>query len=172
MGMKTTVEANGQNHAIPIGISKILIPSYLDKPQIITLISDNEIIQDEFNRWAEPIEECILRVLRDRINQKCDQVKIVIFPFDKHIDIDYKIKIRIHDFIPNETDKTVTLSSFWRMTDKNHNIIAKKNSIIVANYQIDQQENKYLNMIAGMEQAIVQLSFDISEAINAIIFKK
>ncbi|MDR1458217.1 MAG: PqiC family protein [Puniceicoccales bacterium] len=172
--MKQNAQTTRQDCPISVGIGKISIPSYLDKPQIVTLISDNEIAQDEFNRWAESIEECISRVLHEEISQKCDQIKIMTFPFDKHLELDYKVKLDVHDFLPNETKKTITLFCYWRITDKNRNMIIRRNSAIVVNYNQDEQQpdDKYTYIVSGMEQAVIQLSTEISEAISAITSEK
>ena len=39
-----------------IGVFPVAMPDYLDRPQIVTRVSENEIKLDEFSRWAEPLK--------------------------------------------------------------------------------------------------------------------
>jgi uncharacterized lipoprotein YmbA len=176
MGVRSEPELDKQNCPISIGLGKISIPYYLDKPQMVMLISNNEINQDEFNRWGEPVDECIVRILCNTINQNCSNVKMIIYPFDKYIPIDYKIRIKIHDLLPNEIKKAVILSSSWSVTDKDHNVIIKNDSQIFISYdkddqcdQDDKKTNKYIDVVFGIENAIKKLASEISEAINTTI---
>ena len=44
-----------------IGIAPVKIPEYLDQPEIVTRITENEVRVDEFARWAEPSRGAIFR---------------------------------------------------------------------------------------------------------------
>ena len=54
------------NRKMIIGINDISIPTYVDRPQIVITETDsNELKVSEFNRWAEPLNMSIARVLAD-----------------------------------------------------------------------------------------------------------
>ncbi|MEN6473941.1 MAG: PqiC family protein [Syntrophaceae bacterium] len=46
-----------------IGIGRIEIPAYLDRPQIVTKVRANELILNEYALWAEPLEQAVSRVM-------------------------------------------------------------------------------------------------------------
>ena len=60
---ETAVKGVGNESALSIGIGPITLPIYLDRSQIVTRISRNELKMDEFHRWAEPLKENFFRVL-------------------------------------------------------------------------------------------------------------
>lgn len=50
-----------------VGVGPVRFPRYLDRPQLVTRLSDNELQIDDFSRWAEPIEAGFVRLLRENL---------------------------------------------------------------------------------------------------------
>lgn len=49
---------------IPVlGVGPIEIPSYLDRPQIITRVRVHELMLNEYALWAEPLDKALARVI-------------------------------------------------------------------------------------------------------------
>jgi len=46
-----------------IRFALVKLPSYLDRPQIVTRASDNEIRVDQFNRWGMPLSQTVTELL-------------------------------------------------------------------------------------------------------------
>ena len=46
-----------------IGVGPIEIPSYLDRPQIITRMRLHELMLNEHALWAEPLDKALARVI-------------------------------------------------------------------------------------------------------------
>jgi hypothetical protein len=53
---------------LAIGIGPVEIPAYLDRPQIVTRLSNNELNLAEFDKWAEPLRDNLIRVLAENIS--------------------------------------------------------------------------------------------------------
>jgi len=60
-----------------IGVFPVSMPDYLDRPQIVTRVSENEIKLDEFSRWAEPLKESFYTVLVDNLSTLLSNEKII-----------------------------------------------------------------------------------------------
>ena len=54
------------SRARPIGVGPVTVPDYLDRPQIATRSSSSSLQFSEFDRWAEPLEKNLMRVLADQ----------------------------------------------------------------------------------------------------------
>ena len=50
-----------------IGVGPITVPKYLDRPQIVTRSGRNQLALGEFDRWAEPLQDNVLRVLAENL---------------------------------------------------------------------------------------------------------
>jgi len=64
-----------------IGVGPIDVPVYLQRPQLVTRISENKIELREFHRWAEPLNESIVRVLTENMTSALGTETIVGFPW-------------------------------------------------------------------------------------------
>ena len=63
--------------ASTIGVFPVAMPDYLDRPQVVTRVSENEIKLDEFNRWAEPLKENFYTVLVENLSTLLSNEKII-----------------------------------------------------------------------------------------------
>ena len=78
-----------------IGIGPVKIPEYLNQPEIVTRITQNEVRLDEFAKWAEPLEDNISRALAENFSSLLCLRSIVIFPWGRQTPIDYRIDVHV-----------------------------------------------------------------------------
>src|SRR5215510_6709686 len=50
-----------------IGVGPITMPKYLDRPEIVTRASQNQLTFGQFDRWAEPLQDNVFRVLAENL---------------------------------------------------------------------------------------------------------
>ena len=60
-----------------IGVFPVSMPDYLDRPQIVTRVSENEIKLDEFSRWAEPLKDSFTRALVQNLSTILNTAKVI-----------------------------------------------------------------------------------------------
>lgn len=79
---------------ISIGINPIDLPRYLDRPQIMTRVNDNEYKLSELNLWAEPLKNSIPRIIAQNLNTLlCSDT--VIFPRTGFKQFDYRLSAEV-----------------------------------------------------------------------------
>ena len=78
-----------------IGIGPVKIPEYLNQPEIVTRITQNEIRVDEFTKWAEPLENNISRALAENLPSLLCIRSMAIFPWRGQTPIDYRIDVYV-----------------------------------------------------------------------------
>lgn len=64
-----------------IGVGPIDVPVYLQRPQLVTRVSDNKVDLREYHRWAEPLEEAIIRILTENMTRTLGTATIVGYPW-------------------------------------------------------------------------------------------
>ncbi|MEI7431857.1 MAG: ABC-type transport auxiliary lipoprotein family protein [Betaproteobacteria bacterium] len=52
-----------------IGIGPVTIPDIIDRPQLITRLGSNQVAINEFERWAEPLQNEIPRLIAGQLRQ-------------------------------------------------------------------------------------------------------
>ena len=149
---------------VSIGIGPIEIPDYLERPQIVTRVTPNEIKVAEFERWAEPLEDNLKRVLAQNLSNLVCTKGINFFPWRRGIPMDYRVEMKIIRFDGNPGDK-VTLEAWWRLlSGDGKNVLQSKRS----NLSEPVAGGDYRSLVLAHSQALGALSREIAEAINTL----
>ena len=99
-----------------IAVGAFRMPEYLNRSQMVSQGSGAEIIVDDFNRWAEPLDDAIHRVLANNLDVLLDSVIVVGYPSSAVVNIDYRLIGRIDHFNSGE-DGLVVLRVQWAIVD-------------------------------------------------------
>jgi uncharacterized lipoprotein YmbA len=97
-----------------VGVGPITIPAYLDRPQLIVRLSDNQIALSDADRWAEPLDANIERTLEDNLAAMLPGSSFITYPWYPTEQPDYALAL---DFRRFEADSTgaVTLEATWSL---------------------------------------------------------
>ena len=108
-----------------IGVEEVKVPVYLDRPQIVTR-KDNqvELNVSELNRWSEPLSTAMQRIIADNLAVYLPNASVKPSGF-RHEGFDYLVWIEINRF-DGSWDKTVDLSVWWSVFDKNGDTVLQK----------------------------------------------
>lgn len=153
---------NVQEENLSIFIGPLSIPDYLERPQIISFKSSNEIYLDEFNRWAEPLDENIMRILRENISTMIPTNKVYIHSIFRPEETSFKIPILIEDFVMY-ADSTLIFKAKWGLTKNDEvNFLMTKKSF----YSEKITGINYDGLAGAMSKMLGKFSNEISEAIK------
>ena len=101
-----------------IAVGAFRMPEYLNRSQMVRRGPGAEIIVDDFNRWAEPLDDAIHRVLASNLDQLLDRVIVVAFPTSAALNIDYRLTGRFDRFHAGP-DGDVVLEVQWGIVAMN-----------------------------------------------------
>ena len=151
-----------------IGVGPVRIPEYLNRPQIVTRKSAIELYLDEFNKWAEPLEDNFTRVLAENLANILHTNPIAIFPSRGSIPVDYRVTVDVIRF-DGMMGKDITLIARWAIFGKERDeLLSIRRSV----YTEPAGENNYQTFIQAKSRAIEKLSRDIAAAIKELISGK
>jgi len=103
--------------AAAIGIGPIRTPDYLSRPRIVTRGADGEMVIDDFNRWVEPVDEAVHRIVAANVDILVDDAFAVSFPYRNVTELDYQVIGRISRF-DAAADGSVVLELQWAVIDE------------------------------------------------------
>jgi len=66
---------------LSVGVGPVLIPRYLERAQIVTRGTNDEVEISEYRRWAEPLESGIAQVLADNLAAQVGSERVAVFPW-------------------------------------------------------------------------------------------
>jgi len=149
---------------LSIGVGPISLPDYVDRTQIVTNNGENELVIDEFYRWAEPLSTNVSRVLRDNLATLLGTENINKYPWNRFVHIDYQVAIEITRF-DSVIGKEATIEARWViLTDRGRNEILRKKSKITKKAGIEH----YAAIVIAQSQALAELSQQIAHEIHAL----
>lgn len=91
---KTVRICSADTVTVTIAIAPLELPKYLDRPQIMTRVDENELELSELDQWAEPIDENISNVMAQNLRfLLCADIET--FPVMVSRKIDYRLSASI-----------------------------------------------------------------------------
>jgi len=102
--------ADGGQHPA-LGIGPIDIPEFLDRDALVYSSGGNQLQVVAGERWAEPLEDGIQRVVGLNLARLLQSENLHYYPWDPRQDPDYGISLRVLDL--DATDRQATLVVDW-----------------------------------------------------------
>lgn len=115
---------------IVIGIEPIIIPNYLERPQIVTREKDGVTLTiSEFNRWAEQLSSVLPRVLASSIS------KTMKYPAAKQINLNrdlfqYRLFVEVLRFDAT-LDNEAVLDVWWTIMTNSGKFLYRTRSTLI-----------------------------------------
>ncbi len=102
-----------------IGVRPIVLPLYLDRPQIVTIMGEGKIKLADLHRWAEPLSAGINRVITAGLTARLPNSHIASAPVH-HLHPDRLLQIKIHEL---QVDKSeCRIKADWRLSQDNQTL--------------------------------------------------
>jgi hypothetical protein len=147
---------------IAVGIRPVEIPDYLDRTQIVTRDGLNELKIAEFERWSGSLRENINMILAENISILLASDRILSYPWDPAVKIDYWITVNVIrlDSVPGDH---VSLKARWTISGSKEN---KETVVRISDLREKISENSYEAMVAAMSLTFERLSHEIAAEIG------
>ncbi len=85
-----------------VGLLPVRLPGHLNRPQLVTENGPNELIIDEFARWAEPLEPALTRVLAENLATLLPDRQVMRSPFPAGASLRCRVEVEIESFAPQK----------------------------------------------------------------------
>ena len=159
---------SGAPKDITVGIGVVDFPDYLERPQIVSHISENELSFAEYERWAEPLKDNFTRVLLQNLSMMIPSDRIYMVPWKDHEPDTYQIILMVLNF-EQQTDKTVLLEVRWSILyGESKNFLLTRKS----DFREPVSAEGYDAIVAAMSRAIGKLSREIAGEVVRVAKEK
>ena len=105
----------GTASMISVGVGSVRLPAYADRPQIVTRQSSTDLQLAEFHQWAEPLQDSIVRVLKDNLAKLLSTDHVFAFP--SMAQPRYQVSVDVARFDAEAQD--AVLIAQWTLTNSN-----------------------------------------------------
>lgn len=156
-------ESAKEDRDMSVGVGPIDFPEYLDRPQIVTRGSRNQLYIGEFDRWAEPLEQNFTRVLVENLAVLLSTDHVLQYPWKRSARVDYQIIVTVNRFDAAKGGDTV-LNVRWTVSDGDGRTIVPPRASRIAKPVASAD---YEAIVKAGSRALEELSRQIATAIQA-----
>ena len=152
------------DNTIAIGVGPVDFPKFLDRPQIVTRKSQNQIEVSEFNRWAGSFPGGFSRVLAKNISILLPTDRVAVYPWGDQFTPTYQIKLKVEQF-DGQLGESVVLDVTWMVTNQEGT-----NTLVVRKSRIEEAapDKTYGALVEAKSNGLVTLSRIIVEELRKL----
>jgi len=150
---------------LAIGIGPVEVAQYLDRPQIVTRLSPNELKLGEFDKWAEPLKDTVSRVLAENLSNLLCTDPIAVFPWRGATRIDYRVEVEVL-LLDGKLGGNASLLARWAIFDEE-----RRDMLLNGTSRIDEPTDgpDYKALVSAQSRALGALSKEIAEGIRTVV---
>jgi uncharacterized lipoprotein YmbA len=143
-----------------VGLGPLRLPTYLDRPQIVTRVGASRLELSNQHRWAEPLQQSFTRALHAQLSQRRPTVEFVDYPWPAARAPTQQIRLEVLRF-ERAADGRFVLSARWdsATSDTAPEILAHTSEITIA---VTGGDDDYEALVAAASKAIGALADEIA----------
>lgn len=150
---------------LSLGVGPVRIPGYLDREELVTRVAENRFDVAQNDRWIEPLEENLSRVLAQNLYTLLRSERIVRYPWPNSRRITHQVEIEILRFEPTAA-REAQLSARWVIVDTAaKQPLANKTSFLKRPIRQESKEAA----VDAMSETLSDLSREIADTVRTII---
>jgi uncharacterized lipoprotein YmbA len=161
---KPAASKEAGEQSVAVGVGPVEIPEYLNRAQIVTRLTENELKVSEFDRWAEPLNDNFTRVLAENLSDLCAD-PVMIYPWRAPIRVDFKVEISIIRFDGNLGKDTILIVLWGIFGESGDKLLVARRSV----YTEPLDDDTYATLVKAQSRVIATFSRDIAGSINDIL---
>ncbi len=161
-----TYYSRDSGNSMLIGVGPLRTPDYLSRSRIVTRGDDGSVFIDDFNRWVEPVDDAVYRIVSLNLDALLEDAVVIGYPYTYVADIDYQVLGRIDRFGADH-DGRVELRVQWAVTTPNGEVLVSPKR---ATYEARANPGRdYPSIARAMSEAMQAFSRDVADEIEAAL---
>ena len=155
--------ANVRSDDIQLGIATVEVASYLDRPQLVTLDSNNRLRIHDYERWAEPVRDGIRRVLVLNLGELLASSRIRSMPWPRSEQPDWIVRCDVERL--DVTADRIVLVAAWRVERTSTGRLMHTE---MSRIEFERDSSALDNIASDVSALLLTLSEDIADAIKRL----
>jgi uncharacterized lipoprotein YmbA len=144
-----------------LGVGPLTLPAYLDRPQVVTRIADNEIGIAAFANWAEPLDRNFQRTLAENLALLLGTQGVYPHPWRSALRPTHRLLLEVIRFDANPAGDAV-LSVRWEVLDnRGEPMIPKRKGV----FRQTVTQGDVAGVVAAMSSVLADFSREAAAAI-------
>jgi len=145
-----------------IGVERVDVPDWLDRPQVTGRSAGGEVVADEFSRWGEPLPRGVQRVVAENLVALLPDRRVVTSPFSPRDRVDHFVHVSVVE-AARQADGSVLLECRWTVQARDGLVLARHRS----SYRAKPTAPGAAGAVAGINEALASLSRELADVLRA-----
>jgi uncharacterized lipoprotein YmbA len=151
---------------IVLGIGPVRVRDYLNRPQIVTRTSTNEIKIHDFHYWGEPLSTNFTAILAQNLSVLVSTDRILIFPYrsKQELPLEYQVAVDVIRFDGEPGVEASLLVQYYILgfeENERKQIVTRQPS-----FSKPLADKGFETLVAAMSELVADLSREIAEQIK------
>lgn len=150
------------SEGLSIGIGPVKLPDSLNRQQMVTRVSENEVRVEPFYRWAAPLAENITSVLGENLSSLLHTNHITSFPWPLAAQPEFQLRVTVVEFM-GTLGGEAKLAVRWVLTR------GKTQTELVntyASFKAPVPSHEYSELVATQSRLLADLSREIARTLG------
>jgi uncharacterized lipoprotein YmbA len=167
------LNSSGEEHetavgeGVVLGIGPVRVQEYLNRPQIVTRTSTNEIKIHDFHYWGEPLNSNLTAILAENLSVLLSTDRILIFPYrsKQELPLDYQVVVDVIRFDGEPGVKASLLAQYYILKFDGN----ERKQIVTRQPRFSKPlaDKSFETLVATLSELAADLSREIAEEIKA-----
>jgi len=159
----TATAAPGSTQSkLAVAVGPVTVPSTIDRPQIVVSTGANQVSIDDFNRWASPVQDNLVRVVAENLAAILGTPRVTLYP-TLAADVDFRVQIEVRNF-ESAPGKFASLDAVWTV----RRIKDGKTETGRTSVRENIDANGYDALAAAHSRGVARLSQDIADVVRTL----
>jgi hypothetical protein len=141
-------------------VGPVTLPRYLDRPQIVTRPTPNQLALAEYDRWGGRLDDNVARVLAQDLAGQLGTGRVAIFPREQRLPDALQVSVDVSRFEQVGDNGEVELDAQWSLYPPNR----REPIIGTSRIRAPSKGNGVEATVAAMSEALNQLAQEIADA--------
>jgi uncharacterized lipoprotein YmbA len=108
--LSATAAPSSTQSKLTVAVGPVSVPSTIDSPQIVVSTGANQVSIDEFNRWASPVQDNLVRVVAENLVAILGTPRVTLYPT---LAADVEFRVQIGAELRIGAGKSASLDAVW-----------------------------------------------------------
>ena len=142
----------------------VTLPSMLRRSQIVMRSSGNQLVVNEYHRWAGNLEDDILRVLGETMGERLGTEKVMVYPSESALLPAYRATVDVQR-LDGHPGSEVVLQANWTIDDPRADSV-----LLVGKYErrLAVNDETVDALVAVYSRAVAELGQELAERMHRL----
>lgn len=167
--------ATTAREGVAIGVGPVTLPRYLERQDVTTRSSANQLELAGFDRWGGELDDDVIRVLAENLSALLQTDRVSAYPYDPSAPVDYQITVKVSAFETDESGNS-RLDVRWNVLGDGgtrYHVMAKSSFQQPTGQGGESDEDgdpgvRYEAIAEAMSRNLWELSEDIAERLRTL----